>query len=86
MSRRRYPVPMPSVAANPVSASTTFDGSQWMTTKEAAEYLRTTVGGIRNMVYRGQLIPHKPFGRLLFKRTDLARAVESSRKGGVNGY
>ncbi len=45
--------------------------SPWMNAKSAANYLQTTVGGIRNLVYRGRLIPYKPFGRLLFKRVDL---------------
>lgn len=53
---------------------------KWLTTKEAAEYLGTTPGGIRTRVYRQQLRPHKPFGRngkSYFKREELDRLMES---------
>lgn len=50
----------------------------WMNTQETAEYLRTTSASIRNLVYRGQLKCHKPFGKLLFKRADLDRLIETS--------
>lgn len=46
----------------------------WMTTKEAALYLRVSVGSIKNMVYRGMLSPRK-LGRLnRFLREDLDRS------------
>lgn len=89
MNKRHYPVPRPPTVndlAPSLPSSSPLSSGPWLTTKAAAEYLGTTAGGIRNMVYRGQLIPYKPFGRLLFKRSDLDRRVESSRKGGVNGY
>ncbi len=56
--------------------------SPWMNAKAAAGYLQTTVGGIRNLVYRGRLVPYKPFGRLLFKRVDLDRLIERTRRDG----
>ena len=55
----------------------------WLTTKEAAIYLRTTEGAIRSMVYKGKLTPHKPFGKLLFRRRDLNRLIERARLNGV---
>jgi excisionase family DNA binding protein len=55
---------------------------KWLNAREAAQYLRTSVGSVRNMVYRGQLTPYKPFGRLLFNRCELDRAIEISRNGG----
>lgn len=57
-----------------------FQGLKWLKVREAAIYLRTTPNGIRNMVYRGQVPSYKLHGRILFKRTDLDRLIESSRK------
>lgn len=48
---------------------------RWFTSKEAAEYLRTTVGSIHNMVYRGQLECFRRLGRLLFRKVDLDRLI-----------
>ncbi len=84
MNKRRYPVPRQAVGMPVPSQS--FESNAWMNAREAAVYLRTSVGAIRNLVYRGKLTPYKPFGRLLFKRSELARCVESSRQGGINGY
>lgn len=66
-----------------------FEGSDWLSAEEAACYLRIfskngkpCVGRIRNLVSQGQIPFYKPFGRLLFKRSDLVTVIESSRKGG----
>lgn len=59
-----------------------FESIKWLDVGDAATYLRTSPGGIRNMVYRGQLVPFKPFGKLLFKRADLDRLIEKSRRDG----
>lgn len=61
--------------------ATGLDRTKWLNSREAAAYLRTSVAQIRNMVHRGQLASYKPFGRLLFKRTELEKCVEISRKG-----
>ncbi len=52
----------------------------WLTTSEAAEYLGTTEGGIRNRVYRKQLKAYKFYERNLFKREELDRLIESSQR------
>lgn len=69
------------------SISEPFDPNKWLNTIQAALYLgkvtkegKPSVGAIRNMVYRGLLTSYKPFGRLLFKRTELDLQVEASRK------
>jgi hypothetical protein len=54
-------------------------GRNWLNCKEAAAYLGTSEGSIRNMVYRNQLNPRKPFGRLLFSRAELDRTIECAR-------
>lgn len=66
-----------------------FEGSDWLSAFEAALYLRilrkdgtACVERIRNLVNQGKIPFYKPFGRLLFKRSELKSLIESSRKGG----
>lgn len=55
---------------------------KYLNAKETAVYLRTSVGSVRNMAWRGQLPYYKLKRRLIFKRADLDRLIEASRKGG----
>jgi len=66
-----------------------FEGSDWLSALEAALYLRIfrkngtpCVERIRNLVNLGKIPFYKPFGRLLFKKSELKSLIESSRKGG----
>lgn len=66
-----------------------FENSDWLNAVEAASYLRIfskdgkpCVARIRNLVNLGRIPFYKPYGRLLFKRSELERLIESSRKGG----
>lgn len=66
-----------------------FESSDWFDAMEAAVYLRLLrrdgspcVEGLRNLVNQGRVPFYKPFGRLLFKRSELRSLVEASRKGG----
>jgi len=53
-----------------------FDNLIWLNSKEAAQYLRTSVQQIRNWVYQGKLRAYRLFGKkLLFKRVDLDAAI-----------
>lgn len=61
-----------------------LESLKWLNTKQAALYLGTSEGQIRNLVQDGRLIRYKPHGRLLFKRTELDAFVEASRNGGFN--
>lgn len=65
------------------------DESEWMNAFEAAVYLRIfrkdgqpCTARIRNLVNQGRIPFYKPYGRLLFKRCELKRLIESSKKGG----
>lgn len=60
------------------SSALLFDKLKWMNAREAAFYLRVSVGQIRNMVWRGQLKSYKFRNRLRFLRTDLERLVKPS--------
>ena len=63
-----------------------FDNSIWLSTKDAAIYLRKfrkdddqpSEGAIRTAVWRGSLIAKKWQRRLYFKRSDLDRLIERS--------
>ena len=66
-----------------------FEGSDWLSVLEVALYLRVLrkdgtacVERIRNLVNQGRIPFYKPFGRLLFKKSELKSLIESSRKGG----
>ncbi len=50
----------------------------WLSTKEAAKYLRKTVNALHIMVIRGHLRPRKFRNRLFFRRIELERLIESS--------
>ncbi len=59
----------------------TKKGGFW-TSKEAANYLRTTPKQIRNWAYQGRLAYYKLLGRkLLFRKSDLDALLE--KKGGI---
>lgn len=60
------------------SSNLFFDNLIWLSTEEAAEYLRVSIGSIKNLVYRGVLKPRK-LGRLnRFKREEIDRLLETS--------
>lgn len=56
-----------------------FHNLKWLKSEDAAKYLRTSVGQIRNMVYRGQLKARKFQNRLYFKRRELDFLLEASK-------
>lgn len=75
---------MVSITMNPESASfsgreTFFDNLVWMTSEEAAKYLRKSVGAVRTAVCRGQLRARKWRRRLYFKRIELEKMLEASQ-------
>lgn len=65
-----------------------FEGLDWLSTIEAAIYIRALKKDgtpcperIRNLVSQKKLKSHKPFGRLLFNRSELNKIIETSRLG-----
>lgn len=78
-----------ATASSPMFQDQNFDGSDWMNAEEAAFHLRIfskdgspCVARIRNLVNLGRIPFYKPYGRLLFRKSELDRLIESSRKGG----
>lgn len=55
-----------------------FNNLKWMTTNEAALYLRKSANAIRTAICRGQITAYKFRRRLYFKRSELDRLIETS--------
>lgn len=55
-----------------------FDNRIWVDSKEAADYLRISVGALRNAVYRRQVIARKFRRRLYFNLNELNRLLDNS--------
>ncbi len=55
-----------------------FNNLIWLTTKEAASYLRKSVNAIHTLVSRGKLRARKVHGRLYFKKSELHDLINSS--------
>lgn len=74
MRARKYPVPD--------KIGTVEKDEGYITASEAADYLRTTMSGIYSLVSRGKIPSYKPFGQLLFRKSELDLCVKSSKKKG----
>jgi len=55
-----------------------FGTLHWFDSKDAAKYLRKSMGALRVMVYRGYVRPRKFKRRLYFRKIELDRLLESS--------
>jgi len=53
-----------------------FEDLKWLTTKEAAKYLRVSVSSIKMMVYRGTIRVRKLGRRNRFLREELDRVIK----------
>jgi excisionase family DNA binding protein len=61
-----------------------FENLTWLTSNEAAEYLRLPSVGILRVLVCQRKVPFHKLGRnLRFKRGDLDRLLEASRNGGI---
>jgi len=64
---------------NKISSSVGFfdiNKVKWMTSSEAAFYLRVSVGQLRNMVWRGQVKAYRMNNRLRFLRSDCEKLLQ----------
>ena len=59
-----------------------FENLIWLTTKEAAVYLRKSVNAIHLLVNRKQLRARKFNNRLYFKKKELDYVLETSQSSG----
>ena len=61
-----------------------FENLTWLTSNEAAQYLRLpSVGALRVLVCKRRLPFHKLGRSLRFKKAELDRLLEASRNGGI---
>lgn len=61
-----------------------FDNLIWLTTKEAANFLRTSTGALHTAVSRGQIRARKFRRRLYFNKNELTLLIETSELKGVS--
>jgi excisionase family DNA binding protein len=52
-----------------------LENVRWLTTNEAAQYLRLSISSIKTMIYRGQVRVHKLGRRNRFLREELERLI-----------
>jgi len=55
-----------------------FKNLEWLNSKEAALFLRKSIGALRVMVHRGQIRARKFQRRLYFKKCELNELLETS--------
>ncbi len=67
---------IPYKASEGHSEALLFDKLKWLTSKEAAFLLRTSVGQIRNLVWRGRLKAYHLGNRLRFLRSDVENLLQ----------
>ncbi len=67
------------------NAQVLFENLIWLTTEEAAVYLRKSNHAIRQMVNKGKIMARKFNGRLYFKKDELHALIDTSFYGGING-
>jgi len=61
-----------------------FENLTWLTSNEAAQYLRLpSVGALRVLVCKRRVPFHKLGRNLRFKKAELDRMMEASRNGGI---
>ncbi len=61
-----------------------FENLTWLTSNEAAEYLRLpSVGALRVLVFQRRIPFHKLGRSLRFKKGELDRHLDASRNGGI---
>lgn len=60
------------------NAQMLFENLNWLTTDEAAFFLRKTAHALRQMVYKGRICPRKFGGRLYFKKEELNNLIDTS--------
>lgn len=55
-----------------------FENSIWLSTEEAARFLRRSSHALRQLVYKGKIVSRKFAGRLYFKRNELNELIDTS--------
>ena len=55
-----------------------FDNLIWLTTDDAARFLRKSTHALRQMTYKGKIRARKFGGRLYFKKSELDQLLDTS--------
>lgn len=82
LNHRRTTVPPCSVADTGLEASPSSLKSEWMDSVEAAEYLRLSVGALRNLTSNGHVPFYKLGNRNRYLKSELQNLLLKNRRGG----
>ena len=66
------------VESSELNSEVVFDNLTWMTSAEAALYIRKSIGALRVMICRKQIRARKFHNRLYFRKSELDRLLDSS--------
>ena len=58
---------------------------EWLTTKQAAEFLKISESSLRNQTSRGKILCDKLFRSNRYLKSELVQLLRSSRRGEFNG-
>jgi excisionase family DNA binding protein len=58
---------------------------EWLTTEDAAEFLKLSVASLRNETSNGKIPYYKLGGRNRYNKNDLRKLLLSKKRGGSNG-
>jgi excisionase family DNA binding protein len=76
----------PNVAAAEAQRNTSsLKTEEWLTTEEAAQYLKLSVGALRNVTSNGLVPYHKLGNRNRYLREDLRNLLLKNRRGVLYG-
>ena len=67
-----------SVGHETCNSDLLFENLVWLTTEEAAQYLRKSANAVRILVHRGVLRARKFRRRLYFRKDELCALIETS--------
>lgn len=73
-----------NLSTESVDSDSLFENLIWMTTEEAAFYLRKTTNAIRLLVFKGDLRARKFKRRLYFRKEELDTLIDSAFVNGGN--
>ena len=67
------PLPGEMIFENRIANATagSLEAVKWLTTSEAAQYLRVSISSIKTMIYRGQVRVHNWADEIVFSGTNL---------------
>lgn len=70
---------------NIIDNTTSSLTTEWLSTEEAAEYLRISVKSLRNLTNNGKIPHYKLFKLNRYNKSELKKLITSNKRGVLNG-